>query len=190
MFMQVPLQISFRNMDPSETVEAAIREKAGKMDQRYDRIMSCRVMVEAPHKHHGKGKLYHVRIDVTLPGAELVVNREPDLHQAHLDVYVAVRDAFLAMQRQVEKYVDQQRGEVKTHEVSPHGRISQLFPDQGYGIIETIDGREVYFHEHSVLNLDFKKIKIGTEVRFSEEQGDQGPQASSVSVVGKHHIVG
>ncbi len=188
--MQVPLQISFRNMDPSATVEAAIRERAGKMDQWHDQIMSCQVMVEAPHKHHEKGKLYHVRIDVTLPGAELVVNREPDLHQAHQDVYVAVRDAFLAMQRQLENYVNRRRGEVKTHEVSPHGRVSQLFPDQGYGIIETADGREVYFHEHSVLNLDFKKIEIGAEVRFSEEQGDQGPQASSVSVVGKYHIVG
>ncbi|MCK4378663.1 MAG: ribosome-associated translation inhibitor RaiA, partial [Deltaproteobacteria bacterium] len=109
--MQVPLQISFRNMDPSPTVEAVIRERAGKMDQWYDRIMSCRVMVEAPHKHHEKGKLYHVRIDVTLPGAELVVNREPDLHQAHQDVYVAVRDAFLAMQRQLENYVNRRRGE-------------------------------------------------------------------------------
>ncbi len=79
---------------------------------------------------------------------------------------------------------------VKAHEVPPHGRISELFADDGYGQIETADGRSVYFHQNSVLNDKFSELDVGTEVRFSKEQGDEGPQASSVRLVGKHHIVG
>ncbi|MBN2331810.1 MAG: HPF/RaiA family ribosome-associated protein [Deltaproteobacteria bacterium] len=187
--MQVPLQISYRNLDPSPSVEDDIREKAAKLDQRYSDIMSCRVVVEMPHQHHQKGKLYHVRINLTLPGAELVVNREPDLHQAYQDIYVVVRDAFAAMERQLAAYVERRKGEIKIHELPPHGRVVRLYPDQHYGFIETSDGREVYFHAHSVLQMDFKDVEIGAEVRFSEEMGDHGPQASSVLMVGKHHLV-
>ncbi|MEK6562417.1 MAG: HPF/RaiA family ribosome-associated protein, partial [Candidatus Binatota bacterium] len=87
--MKIPLQLTFRNMPPSEAIEAHIREKAAKLDAFSDRIMSCRVVVEAPHRHHHKGKLYHVRIDMTAPGGELIVNREPSKRAAHKDVYVA-----------------------------------------------------------------------------------------------------
>jgi cold shock CspA family protein len=125
---------------------------------------------------------------MTVPGGELVVGREPDEHQAHEDVYVAVRDAFDEACRQLEAYVSRSRREVKTHEATPHGRITELFADKGFGKIEGSDGREIYFHKNSVLNADFGKLEIGTEVRFAEEEGDQGPQASTVKVVGKHHV--
>lgn len=181
--MQLPLQITFRNMKSSESIEARIREQAERLDRFYDRIMGCRVVVEAHHRHHHKGNLYHVRIDLTVPGSELVVNREPAQHKAHKDLYVAIRDAFNAVQRQLEDYVRRQRGDVKIHEVPPRGRILQLFLDEGYGMIETPDRREIYFHKNSVLNADFNKLKIGAEVRFVEEKGDLGPQASTVRVI-------
>lgn len=187
--MQQPLQITFRNMEPSAAVEAKVRERAEKLAHYYEPIMSCRVVVEAPHKHHHKGGLYHVRIDLTVPEGELVVSHERARHHAHEDVYVAVRDAFDAARRQLEDYARRQRGQVKAHEEVPHGRISQLFPEEHYGKIETPDGKEVYFHKNSVLNADFDKLEIGTEVRFDEEEGERGPQASTVKVVGKHHIV-
>lgn len=187
--MQSPLQITFRNMDPSEAVEARVRSEAEKLDARYGRIMRCRVVVEAHHKHRHKGNLYHVRIDLTVPGGELVVSREPDRHHAHEDVYVAVRDAFNAASRQLKGFARRSRREVKTHEVPPHGKISELKADKGFGKIESSDGREIYFHENSVLNADFSRLEIGTEVRFVEEEGDKGPQASTVKVVGKHHVV-
>src|SRR5438445_6212402 len=75
--MEIPLQIKFHNMAPSQAIEDTIREKASKLDDLYDRIISCRVMVEAPHRHHRKGKAYEVRIDITVPGSELVINRSP-----------------------------------------------------------------------------------------------------------------
>ena len=91
--MQLPLQITFRNMDPSDAVEANVREKAAKLDGFLENIMACRVVVEAQHRHHHKGNLYSARIDITVPGHEIVVSRTPGKDHAHEDVYVAVRDA-------------------------------------------------------------------------------------------------
>jgi cold shock CspA family protein/ribosome-associated translation inhibitor RaiA len=187
--MQLPLQITFRDLPQSDALETAIREKAVKLEQFYDRIISCRVVIEAPHQHRHKGKLYHVRIDLTVPGGELVVNRAPGKRQAHEDAYVVIRDAFDAARRQLEGYARRQRGDVKTHEAPPHGRITELAAERGFGRIATTDGREIYFHRNSVVDAAFDQLEVGHEVRFTEESGDQGPQASTVQRVGKHHVV-
>ncbi len=188
--MQLPLQVTFRNLPPSDAITASIRKHADKLNQFYDRIMSCRVVVEAPHQHHHKGNLYQVRIDLTVPHKELIVNREPPAHQAHEDIYVAIRDAFAAAQRQLTAYAQSHRHQVKSHETPHHGRIANLFSDEGYGFIETPEGHEVYFHKNSLLNGVFSKLEIGDEVRFAPEDGDQGPQASTVRLIRKHHLVG
>lgn len=115
--MQTPLQITFRDMESSAAVETRIREKAGKLEQFYDQIMSCRVTVDAPHASQHQGKLYAVRIELGVPDAQLVVSHEHHHRdQAHEDVYVAIRDAFDAMQRQLEDYARKRRGEVKQHQ--------------------------------------------------------------------------
>lgn len=189
--MKLPLQITFRGMDRSDAIEAQIREKAEKLDQYFPHIMACRVMVESQHKHHQQGNIYHVRIDLTVPGHEIVVSRDPKEHQAHEDAYVAIRDAFDAAKRQLEDVARKWRPQnVKTHEVPPHGRIVEIVPIDDHGWIETLDGRRIYFHRNSVVDADFDKLEEGDEVRFVEEMGDDGPQASTVHVVGKHHIVG
>ena len=186
--MKLPLQVVFRNMEASATVEAKIRERAEQLERIYPHIMSCRVVVEAHHKHHHQGNLYHARVDLKVPNAEIVASRDPGEHHAHEDVYVAVRDAFDAVLRRLEDHARRHRGQVKSHEVPPHGRIAELYLD--YGQIGTVDGRLVYFHRNSVLDADFDQLKIGTEVRFVEEVGEFGPQASTVYVIGKHHVVG
>jgi ribosomal subunit interface protein len=186
--MQLPLQITFRDMEQSDAIEKAVREKAEKLNQ-FEQIMSCRVVVEMINKHH-KGTLYQVSIDLTVPGTEIVVSRDHGVDHSHEDVYVAIRDAFDAARRQLQDYHRVSHQKVKAHDVPPHGRVSELNADEGYGRIETADGRSVYFHRNSVLNEEFSRLDVGTEVRFSEEQGDEGPQASSVQRVGKHHIVG
>jgi ribosomal subunit interface protein len=186
--MQLPLQVVFRNMAASEAIEAAVRERAATLGRYSGDIMSCRVLVELHHRHHHQGNLYHVRVDLKVPEAELVASREPGGHHAHEDVYVAIRDAFDAVRRQLEDYVRRRRGLVKTHTTAPHGRVAELYPD--YGKIETADGRLVYFHRNSVVDADFDRLDIGAEVRFTEEPGELGPQASTVHVVGKHHVVG
>lgn len=187
--MQIPLQITFRNIEKSDAVEAKIREKAMELDQFANDIMSCRVIVEAPHKHHNKGNVYVVKVDLTLPGDEIVASRNPGLDHAHEDVYVAIRDAFNATRRQLEDYTRKRRNKVKTHDVLPHGIITAIYPDKDYGVIRTTDERDIYFHRNSVLNADFDSLAHGESVHFSEEMGEQGPQASSVHVEGKHHVV-
>jgi len=172
--MILPLQITSRNLELTEAIKADIREYAEKLDKYYDRIMSCRVVVEALPKR----SLYNVHIDITVPGAELIVKRDPNT-----DLYLSIRDAFRDARRKLEDFARIQRGDVKHHEEMPHARISVLFSDKGYGFLTTPDGREIYFHEHSVLNRKFKQLEIGMEVRFAEEMGEKGPQASSLTVV-------
>jgi ribosomal subunit interface protein len=117
--MQIPLQISFRNTDPSPAVEARIRKKAEKLERFHDRIIGCTVVVEAPHRHHHKGKLYSVRVDISVPGKELVVDRAKPTNHTHEDVYVAIRDAFNAAVRRLEDQSRKMRGSVKTHASRP-----------------------------------------------------------------------
>jgi len=188
--MKMPLEITFRDMPRSEAVEAKIREKAAKLDEFYDQIMSCHVVIEAPHSHHHQGNLFHVSIDLTVPNGEIVVNRDPKEHHAHEDAYVAIRDAFKAARRKLQDFARKQRGDVKTHEVSPHGTVSEIVPALDYGKILSADGREVYFHRNSFLDGDFDALEIGDKVRYVEEPGEEGPQASTVHLIGKHNIVG
>lgn len=115
MLMPIPLQVTFRNMTPSDALAAKIRERCADLERFCDQIMSCRVVVELHHRHHAQGNLYHVRITLRVPGAELVVGREPPEHHAHEDGYVAVRDAFDEIRRQLEDHVRQRRGDVKHH---------------------------------------------------------------------------
>lgn len=187
--MRLPLQISFRNMPHSEAVERAVVDRAAGLDRFSKQIMGCRVVVETRHRHH-QGNLYHIRIDLTLPGNEIVVGREPALHHSYEDVYVAVRDAFDAARRRLEDYARQRDQRVKIHEFPPHGHIARLDYGKGYGFIETPDGRELYFHRNSVLGADFDRLEVGDPVRFHEETGEKGPQASTVHVERKVHAAG
>ena len=102
--MKLPLEITFRNVARTPEIEERIRAKAAKLDRFYDRITGCRVVVEAPHQHHNKGNVFHVRIEVSVPGDELIVNRDPEKNRQHEDLGIALRDAFAAAQRQVQAY--------------------------------------------------------------------------------------
>jgi ribosome-associated translation inhibitor RaiA len=113
--MQLPLQISFRQMEHSPEIEASVREKAAKLDTFASRITSCRVLVEPAGKHREHGNQYAVHIDITLPGGEVVATREPGDHQEYKDLAIAIRDAFDSSKRQLEDFVRRQRGDVKTH---------------------------------------------------------------------------
>ncbi len=182
--METPLEITFRNVPASPAIEADIREKAAKLEEFFGRITSARVVLETPHRQHRQGALYHVRIDLRVPGREIVVSRDPAKHHAHEDAYVAIRDAFDDAKRQLEDYAREMRGTVKAHEPAAEGHVVRIDPQGGFGFIETSDGREVYFHRHSLLDGDFGRLGVGDEVRFSEEAGESGPQASTVHRAG------
>lgn len=188
--MQIPLQVTFRHMEHSPALEAKIRERAAELEHFFPRIVGCRVVVEQESRHHQQGNQFHVRADLTLPGHELVAGHESPKHQSYEDPYVAVRDAFDSLRRQLEDVARRERRDVKHHETPPHGRISALVPAEDRGTITTPDGREIYFHRHSVVNADYDRLEVGMAVRFAEEMGERGPQASSVHIIGKHHITG
>ena len=187
--MQLPLQITFRNLDPIPTVEGKIRERVEELEQVFGRIISCRVVIEAPNPHHHKGHLYHIRVNLKVPGKEIVVKRDPPEHHAHEDIYVAVRECFDAVRRQLEDQVRRQRGEIKAHEAPGHGRIVRLIAEESYGFITAADGEEIYFHRNAVVDDSFDKLAVGDEVRFvvHPSEGEKGPQASTVVPMGKHH---
>lgn len=182
--MKVPIQIVFRNMDRSNFIERQILEKAEKLDKVYDRIVSCRVTVEIPHKSHSKGNEHEVTIDIAVPEKKIVVNRTASGSDKSTDVaMIAFKEAFEAAKRQLEDYARKRKGNVKLHEEpQPAARIVQLFAEEGYGFLETIDGREVYFHSNSVVNDRFDRLQVGTEVTYVEQLGEDGPQASTVKI--------
>jgi ribosomal subunit interface protein len=173
--MRGSLQIKGTGVELTEAIRAAVRERAEKLDRIYDNVISCSVAIESPRRRYAKGTFYNVHIDLTIPGKEIVVKREPDE-----DLYVAIGEAFDAAQRQMQEFVEKRKGKLKQHEGTPVGTVYRLFPGRKYGFIITADGREVYFNANSVLNSHFKELKLGDQVRFVEEMGDQGPQASTV----------
>jgi cold shock CspA family protein len=201
--MKLPLQITFHNMESSELAKEWVRGEAEKLDTFYDRIMSCRVALELLHRHQQKGNPFHVRIELVLPGKEIVVKREPGLgsrarqllqgeltkklevESPHKDLRFAITEAFKAAGRRLQDYARRQRGLVKSHEPLPLARVSRLFPEKGFGFLTADDGREIYFHEASVLNRAFRRLKVGTLVSFVEERGEKGLQASTIKLVAK-----
>ena len=189
--MAVPLEITLRDISPhDEAVKAEVEKRTEKMSRIFSPIMNCRVVVEASHKHKKQGIHYNVGVELNLPRKKIVVSREKHKRRSHEDINVAIRDAFDAAGRKLEDYAQEQRGDVKAHETPPHGRVLRIFPGEDYGIIQTPEGEEVYFHRNSVLEGGFGSLDVGSEVRFSLEQGEKGPQASTVHPIGKHHIVG
>lgn len=180
--MKLQLQITTRDIPHSEALESHIRQKAEKLETFYPQIMGCRIVVEVPHKHKHQGNLFNVRLDITVPGKELVVTREPNE-----DVYVALRDAFDAAKRQLEDYGRRQRGEVKAHAPVLHGKVVRLMPEEGYGFVETSDGQELYFHRENLANNNFEQLEEGSEVQFLEDIGSEGFQAKRVST-GRHQV--
>ena len=116
--MKIPLQITYRGFSSSDALSHVIKEEADKLEEFHDRVTGCRVVVEQPHKRHRKGKHFHVRIDLTVPGSELVVGRDPAEHDQHEDPFVAVTEAFDAMRRMLQEYAAKRRA-VKTRGAGP-----------------------------------------------------------------------
>ena len=183
--MQIPLDITFKEFAQSDAVEARIRELVDKLERFYDRITRCEVMIETPHRRHRNGRQFHVRVRLTVPGGEIVASHDPGPQEAHEDVYVALRDAFAAARRQLEEHVRKLRRDVKVRVEPMHGRVTFVDVEGEWGWLEPGDGRRIYFHRNSVLG-GMAGLSVGDEVRFTEEEGEKGPQASTVEPIGEH----
>ena len=181
--MAVPVQITFRDIPPSAAVAAHVERRAEKLETFFFRMSKCHVVVEEPHRHSRQGKKYRVEVDMHVPGRQLVVSRNPQ--DSKEDLHAAIDMAFDEAERMLEDYSRQLHPDLKTHVAPPRGIISKIFHDRGYGFIAAEgDGHEVYFHRNSIINEKFDRLTIGTKVRFAEEDGDKGPQASTVHILG------
>jgi ribosomal subunit interface protein len=193
--VQVPVDIRFRHLEPSEALETTIRQRVEALERFSERITACHVTVDhvggkrratpgRSHHRQGTGSHYRVSIRLTLPGAELFVGRDPEAHTNFEDAHAAVNEAFDAMRRQLQDAVRTTRHDVKQHVRPVHGRVTRLMT--GFGFLTTELGRELYFHEHAVIG-GFEQLAVGDEVRVTEHpgEGEKGPQASTVERVGK-----
>jgi ribosomal subunit interface protein len=182
--MQRDLKLTWIHVPPSEALEAHVRQHAARLERFFGRIVGCAVALEARSRHHHRsGSMYRVRIELAVPGGRLVVGRDPDESDTHEDVYAAVNAAFREARRRLQDHARRLEHRVKEHASRPVARVARLFPRDGYGFLVTPDGREIYFHERSVLNGAFARLGVGSLVAFAEEAGDEGPQASTVTLL-------
>ena len=184
--MQRRLQLAWRNVDPSDAIAARIEGEVGHLERLFDRITGCRVTLEAPSRHHRhSGAQYRVRIEIALPGESLLVARAPPLSRDHADAYYSVREAFREARRQLRDHARRAGERVKAHVPAPLAAVAWIFPLDGYGFLRTAEGRGIYFHENAVLGRGFRGLRPGSVVRFVEEPGESGPQASTVVPLGR-----
>lgn len=176
MAFKIPLDLTMREIPNSVAVENKIRQKSEKLAKFYNHIEFCKVVIDIIQKHKHQGKLFDARIELGVPGKRLVVS-----HQRNQDLYVSIRDAFDAMQRQLEGYANKQRGHVKNHLMPTSGHVIRLFED--YGFIEAFDGREFYFHKNNLLLVPFETIQTGMLVHFLEAQMGESLQATHINAV-------
>ena len=169
------LQITFRDVTNTPAVEAVIRKKAEKLKLYYDRVISCHVVIELDDKHKSHGKRYNVRVDIRVPGKDLVSTRKCDE-----DVYVALRDAFAALSRQLEEHSRKRQGRVKSHNHVMHGTVVRMVTDDGYGFIEGRDGHEYYFSVTNMCYPQFDKLEIGDVVEYTPEPTKDGQHAQHI----------
>ncbi len=202
--MNFPIQVSFRNVEASPGVEEWVAEHAKKLSTFHQRIVRCRVAIEMDHRHLRRGNRYLVKVLVSVPGGQVVARnlaapvdpeklqvagrkvKQIEIGAGQKELYVAILDAFRAAGRRLQDLLREQRGEVKLHEESL-AKIAEIFPGRGYGFLETAEGRRIYFHKNSVLHNAFASLGAGATVRFAEESGDHGPQASTVELVRRAH---
>lgn len=177
------LQVRLRDVPDRRYAEQMIRELTEKLERQCDHITSCQVSVESPNAHPTFGARWRVRIELHVAGAEpIVVRREQGDGRIYEDLSTIVHDAFHTAARRLKELTRKQRGDVKVHpEQTLQGVIREMHPD--HGILFSLDGRRIYFHENSVVDFPFRDLRIGMGVAFVETEGREGPQASTVRVV-------
>ncbi len=178
--MSVSVQIIFKNMFPSAAAEKRVHREIEKLNRICPKLLDARVVIESQHHHHHKGNLYDAKIVLNVPDAELVASRSPSMHHAHEDLFVAIRDSFVAIKHQLQKYLSQRRGEVKQHRQTPLAKVIEICPMAGYGFIETPEGRRLRFTTNSLVNYDVQDLDMGDWVRFIEVDKSMEPSVSTV----------
>jgi cold shock CspA family protein/ribosome-associated translation inhibitor RaiA len=154
-----------------EKIEAELR----RLQKHYSGpILHARVeIIGTAHHHLGA---FEVHLIVNVPGDIITIKQQGEL------VLPLLVEAFDALDRRLSEHCQITQQKVKAHEeFTHHGRILRLFPE--YGFIGTDDGLEVYFHANAVKKGSFDKLNAGMVVKFGQEEGREGPQATWVQPV-------
>lgn len=196
--MQVPLEISYHNVDGSDWINDYITERAEHLDHVTGGIVSCRVVVEMAQRPHQTGNPFRVRVEATFPPKkDLIGDKEEVVEDPQIQLRPIIRHAFDAVEKQAKKQKQMMRGNAKQHHApqtlaeprplaEPIGFVVRLFRDDGYGFIKVAsDNEEYYFNRNAVLHGDFERMELGVQVRFEPSEGEEGPQASTVQVIDK-----
>jgi ribosomal subunit interface protein len=188
--VKVTPQIIFHDVARTEWVERYIATRVQRLERFAQGIVSVHTTLAREQRSHSTGNLYRVTVEVRLPPQkDLAARKERTIRDMGTQLRALIRSAFDALERQLKQTAEKRRYDVKSHDSEPRGLVSKLHPE-GYGFIRSFDNQELYFHRNSVLHGDFERLTVGTEVRYSAEEGDEGPQASSVQVVGKPGTAG
>ena len=185
--MQVAPQVIFKDVDRSPWVEEYVAERVQHLEKFSDEITSCHVTLSQEQGSHRKGNRYSVMVEVRVPRQhDLAVKKQKEVRDMQTQLPALINQAFGAIEKQLKKTVALRRHEEKTANGKPHAVVEKVFGKEGYGFIRAVeDDRQFYFHRNSVLHDDFERLEVGTEVRFTPQEGDDGPQASSVQIVAK-----
>lgn len=187
--MERPLQIAFKNVESSASLETLIRERVERLQRFHPHITGARVVVEVPHRSPESGKVpLGIAVEIDVPGRNTVIAKgEQDRREMKGDQTAVVNRVFEAAERQLEQIQAIRNGEVKQHgSAGDTGVVVRIFPDQNYGFIEVKGSPDLYFSSDVMANGDFKTIKVGTVVHLTRAaaEGPMGPQASSVKLMG------
>ena len=182
--MQIPPEVIFHDVERSPWVENYILERVQRLERFAEGITSCRVSLTKEQSSHHKGNRYSLMVEVrTPPNHDLAAKKAKIIGQPRTQLPALINPGFGAIERQLKKTADLRRYGEKRHDGQPHAIVEKLFAE-GYGFLRALgDDRQVYFHRNSVLHGDFERLAIGTEVRFTPQHGEDGPQASSVQIV-------
>jgi ribosome-associated translation inhibitor RaiA/cold shock CspA family protein len=184
------MEIAFHNVDKSDWAEDAIRDHVARLEEIYDRLITCRVRVDQRANNSNHTIPPVVRIEMSVPGyKDIVVAHEPDHLQRKFqtpDLHNAINEAFRIAERRLSEFKDQRSDHtaVATHEASNEflGQIAEMTPERDFGFLMTKEGGLLYFHRNSVLSGEFDSFKRGQEVHYVEDVGDTGPIATKVRV--------
>jgi cold shock CspA family protein/ribosome-associated translation inhibitor RaiA len=181
--MEGPAELVIRGVPDRARVRGELEERIRALERFFDRIVSCRVVVEPSSRRHETGNLFRVLVELTVPGQQIVVQRDPPEKHSHEDVEVAIRDAFKAARRQLEDYARIRRDTGRIFETALPGTVAELVPEEDSGFLQGPEGDLVYFHRDSVADGAFDRLRVGMRVRYEEEAGEEGPRATWVRLV-------
>jgi ribosome-associated translation inhibitor RaiA/cold shock CspA family protein len=184
--MDVPPEIAFRGMEPSDILKEAVLDGIDKLEQIQDSIVSCRVVIENATPSRNSGVVYRVLVDLRIPDNSIVVDREPPTDERARDPVRAVGEAFEVARRQLREHKERQRSQGQSGHDAPYARVVRLLTDHSgarYGFLLSSGGTQVYFHEDALDGVGWDELEVGNRVHFIPDGSGEGARAARVTTV-------